>query len=137
MRVPLLRPPKVPTDVGVDDFAEFTTDIYEWLSLVQLESPRVDANDRIDSFLSRYTPPEASSESLPESLVRVSWSGFLPPSWAHKTFVESVLAASSQSWFAFTATGFQNSMPAGARDCTVLKIPGKSSEFLLWEVERN
>ena len=137
IRVPLFQPRTAPSDVGVDDFADFTADIYEWLSLVQLGSPRVDANDRIDSYLSRYSTPEASTGSIPETLVRISWSGFLAPSWAHKAFVQSVLAASSKSWFAFAATGFQASMPAGARDCTVLKIPGKSSEFLLWEVERN
>lgn len=136
-RVPILHPPTTPSDVGVDEFSEFTTDIYEWLSLVQLESSRVDASDRIDSFLSRYTPPEASSNSEPERLVRISWSGFLSSSWAHKALVQSVLAASSKSWFAFSATGFQSSMPAGARDCTILKIPSPSSEFLLWEVERN
>lgn len=137
VRVPLLRPPTDPLDVGVDGFAEFTTDIYEWLSLIQLESPRVNANDRIDSFLSRYSTPEASADSIPEASIRLSWPGFLAPSWAHKAFVQCVLAASSKSWFAFAATGFQASMPAGARDCTVLKIPGSSSEFLLWEVERN
>lgn len=137
VRVPLLQPPTAPSGVGVDDFVEFTTDIYEWLSLIQLESPRVDANDRIDSFLSRYTPPEASPDSIPENLVKVSWSGFLAPSWAHETFVQFVLAASSKFWFAFAATGIQASMAGDARDCTVLKIPGHSSEFLLWEVERN
>lgn len=137
VHVPLLQPPTAPSDVGVDEFSEFTTDIYEWLSLVQLESSRVDANDRIDSFLSRYTPPTASSDSTAEYLVRISWSGFMSSSWAHKAFVHSVLAATSKSWFAFSATGFQASMPAGARDCTILMIPGPSSDFLLWEVERN
>lgn len=137
VHVPLLQPPTAPSEVGVDEFAEFTTDIYEWLSLVQLESARVDANDRIDPFLSRYAPPEASSDSEPERLVRISWSGFLSSSWAHKAFVQSVLATTSKSWFAFSATGFQASMPPGAKDCTILKIPGPSSDLLLWEVERN
>ena len=138
IHVPLLRPPSADSFIeGVDDFGDFSTDIYEWLSLVQLESPRVNADDSIDPFLSRYTVPETPADSIAEPLVKISWHGFLSPAWAHKSFVEAVIAASSKSWFACALSGFEQSLPAGSRDCTILKIPGRSSEYMLWEVERN
>jgi len=137
VHVPRLRPPTGGSG-DEDDFGAFATDIYEWLSLIQLESPRVDVKDRIDPFLSRYRPPASDNPSgEAETLMRISWEGFFSPSWAHKTFVQAVLAATTKSWFAYVVSGFPESLPAGSRDCTILKIPGPSSEYMLWEVEQN
>jgi hypothetical protein len=48
-----------------------------------------------------------------------------------------VLAATTKSWFSFSVSGFPDSLPATSRDCTISKVPGPSSEFMLWEVEHN
>lgn len=128
---------EAPTVEGVDDFAEFANDMYEWLSLVQLESPRIASNDSIDPFLSRYTPPEAPENNTPEVLSRIVWHGFISPKWTHEAFVKTVLAVSPKSWFAFSVSGCGESLPAGSRDVTILRLPGRSSEYMLWEVEHN
>ncbi|OBT40204.1 hypothetical protein VE00_08730 [Pseudogymnoascus sp. WSF 3629] len=136
VNMPNIKPPNG-GDEG-DDFGEFAADLYEWLSLISLESPRVDVNDQIDPFLSRYTsPPSDKPEGENQALVKVIWKGFMSSSWAHKTFVSAVLAATTKSWFSFSVSGFPDSLPATSRDCTISKIPGPSSEFMLWEVEHN
>ncbi|KFY54329.1 hypothetical protein V497_07822 [Pseudogymnoascus sp. VKM F-4516 (FW-969)] len=142
-RGPIVNMPNVspPSSLGGDegdDFGEFAADLYEWLSLISLESPRVDVNDNIDPFLSRYTPPSSDKpDGENQALVKVTWKGFMPSSWAHKTFVSAVLAATTKSWFSFSVSGFPDSLPANSRNCTISKIPGPSSEFMLWEVENN
>ncbi|KFY36369.1 hypothetical protein V494_05051 [Pseudogymnoascus sp. VKM F-4513 (FW-928)] len=138
VNMPNTRPPTSLGGDDGDDFGEFAAELYEWLSLISLESPRVDANDRIDPFLSRYTsPPSDKPEGESQALVKVTWKGFMSSSWAHKTFVSAVLAATTNSWFSFSVSGFPDSLPATSRDCTISKIPGNSSEFMLWEVEHN
>lgn len=138
VHVPALKPPTEASAIdGIDDFGEFSNDLYEWLSLIQLESPRVSTNDSIDPFLSRYTTPQAPENSSPEPLEKLSWHGFISPKWAHEALVQTVLSVSPKSWFAFAVSGFGESLPAGSRDCTILRIPGRSSEYMLWEVERN
>jgi ribonuclease P/MRP protein subunit RPP40 len=137
VEVPRLQPPEGHRDMYEDDFSDFSVEIYEWLSVISLESPRVVPNDRIDPFLSRYSPPPAESPkpSVTE-LVKISWKGFTSSSWAHKIFVQALLVAKPGVWFSFATLGFDEGIRTGGRDCTILKLPGAQNEYMLWEVEQ-
>jgi ribonuclease P/MRP protein subunit RPP40 len=130
--MPVLKPPsEVDTSYGAD-FEDYAVEVHEWLSLILLESPRIRSDDKIDAFLSRYVPPGGSTTS--SNLVKITWQGFLSPSWAHKTFVQALLAAPRDVWFAYYVVGFGESFLGGNRDCTILKLPNASNEYVLWEV---
>jgi ribonuclease P/MRP protein subunit RPP40 len=120
-----------------DDFSDYSVEMYEWLSMISLWSPRVDHNDRIDPFLSRYAPPPAGEQDIGfTELVKISWNGFASSSWAHKIFVQALLAAKPGMWFSFAVLGFDKSIRTGDGDCTILKLPGAQNEYVLWEVEQ-
>lgn len=126
---------KPPTDTNATyggEFEDFATETHEWLSLIALESPRIDPDDQIDSFLSRYSLPSDSTAS--SYLVKITWRGFLSPSWAHKTFVQALLTTPSDKWFSYSVVGFGESWPGDGKDCTILKLPDAPNEYVLWEV---
>lgn len=136
VEIPQFQPPSESKDKFEDDFRDFAVDIYEWLSLICLESPRVDINDQIDPYLSRYVSPKPELLSTETSeLVKLAWQGFMSPIWAHKIFVETLLVATAKTWFSYTVSGFNEKIPDGIKDYTVLKLPGTSIEYLLWEIE--
>jgi len=124
-----------------DEFSDYVTELYEWLSLVSLSSPRVEANDQIDPYLSRYVPPPPSSTPEQCELVKITWSGFLPSKWIHETFVKILLANRSVSggktWFSYGICGFHKSWSSDSRDALVLKLPGPPpGEYILWDVSQ-
>lgn len=130
------RPPLKPlvgdAEVYAGDFEDFAFETLEWLSLVSLESPRVNSNDSVDSFLSRYRP--AAGSSAVESLAKVTWEGFLTPSWAHKTFVQALRYAPRGAWFSFYIGGFSEEWSGDGHNCTILKVPDAPNEYVLWDV---
>ena len=69
-----------------EDFEDWALEIYEWLSLVTLESPRICLQDTIDPFLSRYQVPNNESETA-LNLVMLTWSGLIPASWIRKLLI--------------------------------------------------
>lgn len=121
--------------VGGGNFKDFASDLHEWFSLVSLGSPRITTQDDIDVFLSRYrTPVSEDLTSVPQDLVRVIWEGFMPSILAHSIFVYGAQEMSSKMWLSFSAWGFGESL-SETRDCTVLKLPGISNEYIMWEIE--
>jgi ribonuclease P/MRP protein subunit RPP40 len=130
---PSLKPPTKTNSEYDGDFEDFVVETHEWLSLISLGSPRINPADQIDSFLSRYVPPGMSIES--SKLVKITWRGFLPPSWVHKTFAQALLACPSNLWFAYYVCGFGEGWSSRTKDCTILKLPDSQKEYLLWEVE--
>lgn len=142
IKVPKLRLDEVSGDESnPNDFSDYTTELYEWLSLITLSSPRITSTDQIDPFLSRYTPPFPTT--LNHDLVKMTWNGFLPSKWVHETFVKILLLMTeadgggekTKNWFSFGVSGFHGSWSRDSRDALVLKLPGKGpGEYLLWEV---
>jgi len=136
--IPSLQPPLESREEYRDDLNDFSVDIYEWLALLSLDSPRLDLDDHTDPFLSRYAPPTAvGPDHLVKKVVKITWEGFLSPSWAHVSFLQAVLAATPTTWFSFAVCGFNDSLGTESRDCTILKLPGASKEYMLWEVGRS
>ncbi len=130
--MPLIKPPTNSDSLYGADFEDYATDVQEWLSLVLLESPRVNSDDNIDPFLSRYVPPGDSFTN--SKLIKVTWQGFISPSWVHKTFVQMLLCAPPDEWFACCVVGFGDGPLGESKACTILKLPDATKEFVLWEV---
>jgi ribonuclease P/MRP protein subunit RPP40 len=130
--MPLLKPTVESNDNYGPDFQEFAAETHEWLSLVSLDSPRVKSTDKIDPFLSRYTPP--GNPDTTDSLVKVTWTGFISPSWTHKTFVQNFLAIPRKSWLSYYVGSFGETWNGEGKNSTILKVPDASNEYVLWEV---
>ncbi len=62
-----------------EETEESVYDILEYLDMAALDSPRVQASDHIDSFLSRYTVPDPSKSLC--SLQRITWNGLTSSQW--------------------------------------------------------
>ncbi|OTA02168.1 hypothetical protein A9Z42_0025080 [Trichoderma parareesei] len=144
--------PKLSTDTGINQIPlniqptilaqgdrealEYSaTEIYEWLSLVRLESPRVVAGDNIDPYLSRYAPPEADGDVAQSPVCKLSWQGFFSSSWLRSLFIDVITSCPSQSWFALSSTTFSRNILGGCNELTFLRPPERSGEFLLWEIK--
>jgi ribonuclease P/MRP protein subunit RPP40 len=130
---PCLTPPIRSTLEYDGDFEDFAVETHEWLSLVSLGSPRVDFDKKIDPVLSRYVPPGESTKS--SKLVKITWRGFLAPSWVHKTFTQLLIASPNKPWFVLHVCGFGEGWSGRSKDCTILKLPDTPTEYMLWEVE--
>jgi ribonuclease P/MRP protein subunit RPP40 len=132
VKMPSIKPPtEVDPSYGAD-FEDYAVDIHEWLSLVLLESPRINSDDKIDSFLTRYVAPGDSFKDT--MLVKVTWQGFMSPSWAHKIFVQMLLAVPKDEWFAYCVVGFGDGPLGESKVCTILKLPDAPNEFVSWEI---
>lgn len=132
VNLPTLKPPSDSDASYGADFEDYAVEMHEWLSLALVESVRIRSDDNIDSFLSRYVPPGASTTS--STIVKVTWHGFLSPFWARQKFVQALLAAPQDVWFAYYVVGFGESFLGSNRDCTILKLPNAPNEYVLWEV---
>ncbi|KAJ4300162.1 hypothetical protein N0V88_002831 [Collariella sp. IMI 366227] len=125
--------PKLSPDPSIDkeDFEDFATGLYEWLSLVRLQSPRIQVGDQIDPYLSRYEVQDAEGEG---KLCKVSWQGFLSPSWSRQMLMEIIKALPAKAWFSFSTTTFSRGLAGDNAECTILRPPNSSGEYLMWEV---
>lgn len=132
VNVPSLHPPtEVDKSYGAD-FEDYAVETQEWLSLVLLNSPRIDPGDQIDPVLSRYVPPGDTLSS--SKLVKITWRGFLSPSWAHKMFVELLLATPRTGWFTYCVDGFGEDSSGNGKHCMILKLPDTPREYVLWDI---
>jgi ribonuclease P/MRP protein subunit RPP40 len=116
-----------------EEYEEFATDIYEWLSLVRLESPRILLGDGIDPYLSRYRVPGETPQTA--SLCKVSWQGCFSSAWARRTLLDMILALPAKTWFSFIATTFSSGLIAESSEVTLFRPPESPREYFLWEVK--
>ena len=130
---PSLKPPANVLSEYDGDFEDFAVNIHEWLAMISLGSPRINLNDQIDPVISRYASPAVSTTA--SKLVKITWRGFLAPSWAHKLFTQLLLTSPDDSWFAFYVCGFGEGWSGHSKDCTILKLAGGTKEYVLWDVE--
>ncbi|KAI0553415.1 ribonuclease P 40kDa subunit [Xylaria curta] len=135
MKVP---PLSVPSTALVDqtrqELNDYATEIYEWISLVRLESPRVKLLDNIDPYLSTYTIPGDPSENEEARLCKVSWQGFIPPDWVVSTLAELIKTLPPKAWFSLSTTPFSRVAIGYGADCTIVRPPSSPGEYVLWEI---
>ncbi|KAK3318897.1 ribonuclease P 40kDa subunit-domain-containing protein [Apodospora peruviana] len=119
-----------------EEFESFCTELYEWLSLVRLGSPRIQPGDQIDPYLCRYHVPGEENQQSQQLLCKINWQGFLAPSWARQTLIDIITALPSKTWFSFSTTTFSKGMAGDNAECTFLRPQDSSPvEYILWEVK--
>ncbi|KAF2094476.1 hypothetical protein NA57DRAFT_46429 [Rhizodiscina lignyota] len=124
-------PPLEINKIGIDHAEE----LFEWLGLVVLNSPRIRAGDEIDPFLCRYEVPRLigandipiEQENGPTSVVKLRWHSFASTKAVLDIFLLALRAANTSGWIAVNVSGFDG------RSCTVLGIEGK--EYFCWECD--
>lgn len=131
---PLAPPPGIISDCEHEELPEFASEVYEWLSLLRLRSPRVSSADSVDPFLSRYRPPGEPGQSPVARLVTVAWDGLLPPCLARNLLVETILALPAQSWFSISVSAFPRGFSGDVAETTFLRPSCSPSEYLLWDI---
>lgn len=131
---PLAPPPGTTANIGHEQLPEFASDIYEWLSLLRLQSPRLSSADSVDPYLSRYQPPGEPGRCPVSRLCTVAWDGLLPPTFARKLLVQAILALPSRSWFSMTVSAFPRGFSGDTAESTFLRPPDSPSEYLLWDI---
>jgi ribonucleases P/MRP protein subunit RPP40 len=134
--VPTLKPPASILDSQTRlELDEYATDIYEWLSMVRLQSPRLNPDDKIDPYLSSYAIP-ASSTARPEGpLTKITWEGFISPAWTRRLLAEVILGLPAKSWFSLSASSFVRNTLGDCTECTVLRPPDSAGEYFLWDIK--
>lgn len=114
---------------------ECATEIYEWLSLVRLESPRLEISDTIDPYLSTYVVPGNPLEQERDQLCKISWRGFIPPKWAADTLAALINTLPQKTWFSISTTPFTRVAVGHGADCTIMRPPSSPGEYVLWEIK--
>lgn len=115
--------------------SDIAAELYEWISLVRLRSPRVLYNDDINPYLSRYTAPSCPVGEM--SVGHISWNGLLGSSWVSNLASALIAACPEESWVAISATDVAADGMGGRSEITVLKPPGQSSRYLMWNVKHS
>ena len=64
-----------------DEIGPWALDIYEWLGLVALQSPRILKADDVDPYLSRYQVSQDQTNTDATNLIMLSWRAFIPSVW--------------------------------------------------------
>jgi ribonuclease P/MRP protein subunit RPP40 len=133
--IPLLKPSsEILQKQNRLDLDEYATDIYEWLSLVRLGSPRLASDDTIDPYLSSYAVPGASAGACEGRVAKISWEGFIAPTWVRKLLAEVILSSPSDAWFSLSVSSLAKTTIGDCTECTVLRPPSSAGEYVLWDV---
>lgn len=124
-------PAPVLADGDREELEAFSSELYEWLALIRLDSPRIQATDNIDPYIARYQAPENASGH--ESLCRVSWQGFMNAEWLRKLLVILLTACSNQGWFSLSGTEFATGVTNTGNELMLLFPSRRPGHYLMWE----
>ncbi|KAG5984621.1 hypothetical protein E4U55_003954 [Claviceps digitariae] len=108
--------------------------VYEWLSLLRLESPRVQSGDSIDTFLSRYkVASNEHSEHEHTGVCKISWVGLIGATW-FQTLVRDLLAAHpAEGWLSVSSNSFHDvSLSGNGSELVILRPSAKENQYIMW-----
>ncbi|RCI14352.1 hypothetical protein L249_5951 [Ophiocordyceps polyrhachis-furcata BCC 54312] len=114
---------------------ETATELYEWLSLIRLRSPRAAANDTIDPFLSRYSAPGGAHGQT--NVCLLSWQGFMAATWLRSLVTDALEACSPQQWVFISATTLSTNVARLGSELALLRPSGVVDEYLMWETSKS
>ena len=124
--------PKGTTKSDENHFLEFEHEIYEWLSLVRLESPRINTSDHVDPYLSRYRL--TNSPAKRQNIVKVRYDG-MTTATRSVSFLRDVMSlCPADSWVCFCVTNFRGETAVGSNEFTFLRLPGTEDNCMTWQV---
>ncbi|OQV04322.1 hypothetical protein CLAIMM_09225 isoform 4 [Cladophialophora immunda] len=119
-------------------------DILEYVDMLSLASPRVQATDQTHSFLSRYEVPDLSDEADPNDPhtsgqpVRVlTWSGLIPSRWILELLCAVIRYSRAegfealprrQQWFAISVSSHKTQAVNQVDGYTILLQPARNAE---------
>ncbi|EGO59390.1 hypothetical protein NEUTE1DRAFT_121209 [Neurospora tetrasperma FGSC 2508] len=131
--LPTLKPP-VDTigPEGREELEYFSTELYEWLSLVRLQSPRIQVGDQVDPYLCRYQVPGDGQQG---KICKLTWQGFLAPSWCREILLNLVAELPSKTWFSFSTTTFSKGMAGDNSEISLFRPQGAPGEYVMWEIK--
>ncbi|RYO93524.1 hypothetical protein DL764_007973 [Monosporascus ibericus] len=133
--IPTLMPPQAVLERNNKlELDEYATDVYEWLSLIRLGSPRILASDKVDPYLSTYAVPGGAEDVSEGRLCKVSWEGFISSAWTRQLLADIILALPSKSWFSLSVTTFAKSIVGDCTECTIFRPPDSPGEYFLWDI---
>ncbi|KAK6227597.1 ribonuclease P 40kDa subunit [Colletotrichum tabaci] len=120
---------------------DFATETYEWLSLVRLQSPRVESGDTVDPYLSRYQVPgsldaEAGADAAAHlNVCKITWQGFFTSDWVRSVLIHALVALPSRTWLSLSATSFSKGMAGDSPEIAFLRPPESPGHYLFWEIK--
>ncbi|KAF5022336.1 hypothetical protein F66182_5623 [Fusarium sp. NRRL 66182] len=125
--------PEILGDNDREALEYFSTECYEWLSLIRLGSSRIEPQDNIDPYLSRYC---LSDDFAKESMVcKLSWEGLISAQWLRCLLRDMLVACPSATWFSLSATCFSKGVAGSSDDLTILRPPHAAGKYLMWEAK--
>lgn len=116
-------------------YEDFATEMYEWIALLRLHSPRVESGDKVDPYLCRYQVPGEREQQQETKLCRITWEGLLSASWVRKTLVDLILVLPLGAWFSFSVNAFPTAMMTDGSECTFLRLLESHGEYVMWEIK--
>ena len=131
-RIPSIVPPFIHDEETIKD-SLYEEQLLEWLGLVSLDSTRVSKSDTIDSYLCKYSPPEAFEsnglDGTAQEVVHLRWHGFGSAVFVRHVWLILRAAAKERdgTWFSLGGKTFEGT------SFTTLCHDGQS--VLLWECD--
>ncbi|TKA80318.1 hypothetical protein B0A55_02200 [Friedmanniomyces simplex] len=101
----------IPEVLDQDDHST-ATELLEWITMVASLSPRLQRDDSVDPYLSKYHVAGATGDgheggtTETQDLARIRWHGFTHASFVSGLFM-TALKACGDDWFAVSATSFR------------------------------
>ena len=80
----------VSKDMSHADMQDRCGALCEWISMAQLQSSRISAEDSVDPYLSRYTIPDYNGSNA-VNLISLKWHGLISSSWTMQLFLNLLL----------------------------------------------
>ncbi|KAF3389315.1 Ribonuclease P protein subunit p40 [Penicillium rolfsii] len=118
-------------DISKGEIQERCGAFAEWIAMVQLGSPRVFADDDVDSYLSRYSVPEVDAVSTTD-LISLKWHGLISAQWIQQLFL-SLLGSRSRitssksrpasDWFVLSTSALGRQAVEGRDGYTIATAP--------------
>ncbi|KAL2888526.1 ribonuclease P 40kDa subunit [Ceratocystis lukuohia] len=115
------------------DLELVAAEVYEWASLIRLNSPRVSPGDSIDPYLSRYSVPTPLES--PVQIAKFSWQGPVSPAMTIAVLMAAIEVTQSRDWVYSSISTLSKGVAGASTETAFLRIPDSGGQFLLWEVK--
>ncbi|QUC23180.1 uncharacterized protein UV8b_07421 [Ustilaginoidea virens] len=131
---PVLADIKTWSSTKQQDHEQKALDLYEWLSLVSLESALVKTGNVTDSFLSRYQHNSRDADQDQIKVCVISWSGLIGSTWFHNLVRDGLMMRRGRSWILINATRCNSLATGGSLELKLLRPCMQEDQYLMWHI---